>query len=75
MSRSRVLSAVLVSALVAGVASATPPTMDPIAEVIDWASIGTAVSAAGATVLGIVFAISIGFRLVHKLKARVTRAV
>ncbi len=49
-----------------------PPTMDPIPEVIDWASASQAIMLAGATLLAIVFAISIGFKLVHKLKARIT---
>lgn len=67
-------------AAVAGLAAlASPafaaPTMDAIDFPIDIASVGTALAAAGAAILLIVFGLWVGFKLVKRLVRRATNAV
>jgi len=70
----------MVVAAVAGLAALSSPvlaapTMDAIDFPIDIASVGTALAAAGAAILLIVFALWIGFKLVKRLVVRATNAV
>lgn len=51
------------------------PTMGPIEFPIDIASVGTALAAAGAAILLIVFGLWVGFKLVKRLVRRATNAV
>ena len=71
-----IAAAVGVGALAtAAQAQFTPPDLDPIVLPVSQASIVEAVLVAGASILVAAFGVSIGFMLVRKLKARVTRAV
>lgn len=57
------------------VANAGPPVMAPIPEVVDYASVGTEVSAAGASVVtiigGIILAFGLIWMVIHKAKGAI----
>ena len=54
---------------------AQAPTMPAIDEVIDYASIVTALVAAGVAVLLVAYPVRIGFKMAHKVIARMWKAV
>ena len=70
-----VTGAVAGSALTASVASAQAPQMAAVPEVIEYASIATAVSAAGVAILLLVFGYRIGFGVVWSLLGKMSRAI
>ena len=69
------LSAIGLVAAITPVASASVPTMDAITFPVDVVSVGTAIAAAGVTVLLIWFGYKIAFGLVKKLLNRLHRAM
>lgn len=67
--------AVCAAAAITPVASASVPSMEPITFPVDVFSVGTAIAAAGVTVLLIWFGYKIAFGLVKKLLNRLHRAM
>lgn len=76
LTRSKALTvAALAGAFITPVASASVPSMAPITFPVDVVSVGTAIAAAGVTVLLIWFGYKIAFGLVKKLLNRLHRAM